>query len=521
MRKWIKPISFFSLLLSMSLLGPLNGCAPKVVSRPEVKPPPPLEKPEKMEEIVIPLIEEKKEPERLLTFSMRDSDIREALLAIAKTLNYNIVLDPDVSGKATIEVKRVTLEEALDALLTPLGLQYSKERNFIRISKLRRETRAFSLNYITTKRTGTSSVVSAITVGAGAAGAGGGGISTTDTADLWTEIESGLKNLVSEGGKFVINKMAGAIVVTDFPHILKNVAKFLEEVEGSVQRQVMIQAKLVDVTLSDEFKMGLNWSAITKLSKLHITGTLDGKMIAQTLSPGSGVFQIGMTDSNFSALLDAMAAQGKLNILSSPKISVLNNQKAVIKVSTSEVYFEVKTEVDPDTKKETTTPTSKTVDIGVVLEVSPRITNDGQIIMDIHPIITEKVGEATYESSSVKVTTPIVSVREANSVVKVRDGQTMILAGLIQEKRDETARKVPILGDIPGLGTLFSRTERSRQKSELVVFLTPTILTGKRVEDLSEEELRKLISTYPEEEFKKSFMEDLFKKEQKRLRQEK
>ncbi len=504
-------------LLFISLIVLSTGCAPspKMVPRPEVKAPPP---PEKMEELVVPLIEEKKEPERLLTFSMRDADIREALLALAKTINYNIVLDPEVSGKATIEVKRVTVEEALDALLTPLGLQHKKENNFLRISKLRKETRVFSLNYINTKRTGTSSMTSTIAIGA-AGGAGGGGISSSDSADLWGEVEAGLKNLISAEGKFTINKMAGTIMVTDFLTNLKNVAKYLEEVEGSVQRQVMIQAKLVEVTLNDEFKMGLNWSAITRLSRLKLTGTLSGgKMIAQTLTPGTGVFQIGISDHDFSVLLDAMAQQGKVNILSTPKISVLNNQKSAIKVTTSEVYYEIKTDIDPLTRKETTSATSKTVDIGIVLEVVPQISSEGQIIMDIHPIITEKVGDSILETATVKLSTPILAVREANSVVKVRDGQTMVMAGLIKEKRSEKDTKVPVMGSIPVLGALFTRSEKTGQKSELVIFLTPTILTGKRIEDLSQEEMRKFIST-PEGQFKENLMEDLFREERRIFKQ--
>ena len=393
---------------------------------------------------------------------------------------------------------QVTAEEALDALLTPLGLQYKKENTFLRISKLKKETRVFSLNYISTKRSGAGSMSSTITVGAVGATAGGG-ISSSDSADLWGEIEAGLKNLISGEGKFVINKMAGAIMATDFPPHLKNVAKYLEEVEGSVQRQVMIQAKLVEVTLNDEFKMGLNWSAITRLSSLNIAGTLSGgKMIAQTLSPGTGVFQVGISDHEFSALLDAMAQQGKVNILSTPRISVMNNQKSAIKVTRSEVYYEIKTDIDPVTRKETTSATSKTVDIGIVLEVVPQISAEGQIIMDIHPIITEKVGDSILETSTVKLSTPILAVREANSVVKIRDGQTMVMAGLIQEKKSEKDTSVPVLGRIPVLGALFTRTERSGQKTELVVFLTPTILTGKRIEDLSREELKKLSFTYPE-----------------------
>ncbi|MBU1208876.1 MAG: hypothetical protein KKH04_18445 [Proteobacteria bacterium] len=480
-------LPLFCILLGISFMGiSFSGCAApaKIVPKPVVVTPPPA--PEKLEELVVSQIEEKKEPERLLSFSMREADVREVLLSMSKTLGYSMVLEPDVSGKVTVEAKRVTFEEAMDAMLTPLGLQHKKGNNIIKVSKMKRETRFFFLNYITSKRSGSSSITSSIAIGGGG---GGGGISTTDSADLWTDIENGLKGFLSEGARVAINKMAGVIVVTDYPPNLKNIGNFLEKVEGSVQRQVMIQAKVVDVTLFDDFKLGLNWSAITKFSALKIKGTLSGgMMIAQNLSPATGVFQIGLSDTDFSALLDAMATQGTLNILSSPKISVLNNQKAVIKASRSEVFYEIRSEIDPITKVERITPSPKTVDIGVVLEVIPQISADGNIVMDIHPIITEKVGESTFEHLTTKISTPILTIRETNSVVKIRDGQTMVLAGLIQERTEDKKTEVPILRSLPLVGSLFKQTMKSGRKSELVIFITPTILAGKKIEELSREE---------------------------------
>lgn len=148
-KKWV-----FVFLGGFALIALLGSCAAphKEVPKPVLKPSPlPSPQPEKLEEIVVSLMEERKEPERLLSFSLRDTDIRKALLALSKTIGYNMVLDPDVSGKATAEVKRVTPMQALDALLAPLGLQYKIEDNFIRISRPRRETRIFRLNYITTR----------------------------------------------------------------------------------------------------------------------------------------------------------------------------------------------------------------------------------------------------------------------------------------------------------------------------------------------------------------------------------
>lgn len=442
-----------------------------------IKPPPQREK---MEELVVPMIEDRKGTEKLITFSLRDADIRETMLSISKTIGCNITLDPDITGKATADVKNVTLTEALDAILTPLNLQYKKENNVIRISKLTPETRFFKVNYIDVIRTGSSNLTTFLNVASG--GGGGGAIASTSMSDVWKDLESGIKGLLSEKGIILINKSSGIVMVTDIPSNLKKVASYLEKIEGSIQRQVMIQARIVAVTLTKEFQMGIDWSKISAISGIK------GE-VSQSLSPSTGLFQIGLSEGDFSLLFDAMSTQGKVNILSSPRISTLNNQKAAIKVVKSDVFFEVQRELDKDARTTTTSTTSKIVDIGIILEVTPQISGDGQIIMDIHPIITEKVGDATFESKDVNISTPIVTVREANTVVKALDGQTMVIAGLIQEKADVQKRKVPFLGDIPGLGVLFGQTKNSSEKNELVIFLTPTILAGKNIDELTREEL--------------------------------
>ena len=318
--------------------------------------------------------------------------------------------------------------------------------------------------------------------------------------------------MISEKGNLVINKLANIILVTDFSTNLKSIASFLEEVEGSAQRQVMIQAKVVEVTLSDQYKMGLDWSGISRMGSTH--GTLSGNMsFAQSLSPGTGVFQMGVSNHDFTVLLDAMAQQGQLNILSSPKISTLNNQKAVIKVGREEIFFEpeydVVTTTDPhtgeikDTRSVLSSVEPQTVTIGVVMDVTPQISSDGYINMHIHPSVTDLVRTEEFKlQGEVYATAPLIDIRETDTVVRAREGQTIVIAGMMQDKKKETVTRTPLLGDIPGLGALFRNTEQEKQKTELVILLTPTVLVGKRIEDLSREELRRL------EEAKRKFHRD-------------
>ena len=426
-----------------------------------------------------------------------------------------------------MELKDVTMKESLDTLTSLLGLEYEVKGKVIRVFRPKMETRIFTLNYITTIRKGTGKLKAVTGVsgyegrggGRGEGGAGGeearGGSTIEtgpDTADIWKEIEEGLKTMISEKGNLVINKLANIILVTDFSTNLKSIASFLEEVEGSAQRQVMIQAKVVEVILSDQYKLGLDWSAISRIGSIQ--GTLSGGMsVAQSLSPGTGTFQFGVSNQDFTVLLDAMAQQGQLNILSSPKISTLNNQKAVIKVGREEIFFEpeydVVTTSDPlpgeikDSRSVLSSVEPQTVTIGVVLDVTPQISSDGYISMNIHPSVTDLVRIEEFKlQGEVYATAPVIDIRETDTVVRVREGQTIVIAGMMQDKKRETVTRTPLLGGIPGLGALFRSTDQEKQKTELVILLSPTVLVGKRIDDLSREELRRL------EEAKRKFHRD-------------
>ena len=435
-------------------------------------PPPPVV--EKLKELTVsPIEEEIKEPEQLYTLSFREADIHEILTVLARESKLNMVVDSDVRGKATVDLKDVTLIRALDCLLTPLGLQYKRSANVIRVSPVRMQARIFSLNYPTIKRVGSGAT-------AGITGRSGLGkekevtgssikVETSDTADLWKEIAEGLKGLSSQNGRLVINKISGSILATDFPQNLARIAEFLETIEGSAQRQVMIEARIIEVTLSDDYQMGLNWSAV------RIGGF---PILSQTVGVADKIFQMGISGGDFSAILDAMSTQGKIDILSSPKVSTLNNQPAIIKVAREDVYWERETTTSAGGRDTYSTP--RWITVGILLGVTPQISSEGWIIMDIHPSVTEKVGQSTSVEGDVA---PIMDVRETNMVVRVRDGQTIIIAGLLQKRKQNEVTGIPFLEDIPLLGHLFKRTVKTEKKTELVITLTPRIVVGNEIEN--------------------------------------
>jgi MSHA biogenesis protein MshL len=468
----------------------------------------------------------KGEPRKLFTLAVRDVDIRDVLRTFGKRTDLNIIVGPDVKGTVTADLKRVTLEEALSAVVSPLGLEYTRTGNFIRVFLPTLETRIFTVSYLSTTRTGGTSL-SATAGGArgGGIGAGGGGggsgagasssVSSADSVDFWGDIEKNLGNLISKEGKVVVNKTAGIVAVTDLPRNLQRVARYIELIEGSVQRQVLIEAHIVEVTLTRDYEAGINWSLIPRDLRIAPLGKVSGTLstttaaagtagtagaaataaavIGQTLATASTAFQIGFVTQAFgqtlNLLIRALSTQGQVNVLSSPRIATLNNQKAVIKVATDDVFFTTTRTREPTTGVETTTVTPQTITEGLVLDVTPQIADDNSVIMNIRPSISERVGQATSPDGS---TVPIISVRATDTVVRALDGQTVIIGGLMQQRKTRNQQGIPGMQDVPVVGSFFRNRVEQSNKTELVILLTPNVIIGRRTTDLSPRELELL-----------------------------
>lgn len=525
---------------------------------------------EKLEPMAISqIMDEKRAPVELFSFSAKGADIRDVLLAISKESKMNIIVDPEVKGEVTVDLKDVTLEQALNQILPQYGLDYKKEANFVRVFKPRIEmqTRVFTLDYLATKRIGSRTITAstgAITqtggggVGGGVGGIGGGGFAggvggagaaggggapaasfstliDSDSADIWCDIQDGLEAIIfgkpeyvtkserlpdnrqlqtritSRGGldekgdsgkRLLINKVSSTIVVTDYPENLNRVAEFLETLEGSAHRQVVIRAKIIEVTLSDEYQMGIDWEFIQNEIRLKdFTIPLSGSHFRKssgsfkfgketTATTGTtGTTAVTSTSVAFSDIIGALSKQGKIRVLSSPRIATLNNQKAIIKVARQDVFFSQFGVSGGLGGAGAPSILPATVDIGIILDVLPQIGNDGTLTMSIHPSVSEKVGEVPNPAGG---TFPIVDIRETDTTVRIADGQTAIIGGLMRESTDEQKIGVPGLKSIPLLGKLFSHTAITKKNAELVIMLTPTILVGKAVEELSGEERERL-----------------------------
>jgi MSHA type pilus biogenesis protein MshL len=450
--------------------------------------------------------EEFRKAARRYTLVMAGADARELFLSLAKENDFNLVLSPEVSGTVTMDIKGATAPEIMEEACALLGCRVEAYGKTVRVLPEKRVTRIFRLDYLLTNRAGSGSLTASTSTGGGSAtstgataaagvspGASGGEsesrntINTDEKFDLWAGILDEVQSLLSGGdARAVANRGAGTLAVTDYPQNLDRVSVYLEVLESRMRSGVVIETRILEITLDDETKYGINWTALPDLSRLSLSGGLSGGATArQSLPAGTTAFQIGVAGSRFNAVIDALAQQGQINVLSAPKVSTLNNQKAIIRIGRQDVFFRAVVTPATTTSAAFVTFTPDTITEGIILSVTPQIGRDGRIMLAIHPTITEKVGEAAAPDGN---TAPIVDVRETNTMVTVPDGETVFIGGLMQERTQEIVKSVPLLGDIPFLGVLFRNTDQKKKKTELVILITPRILAESGAAEIARDE---------------------------------
>ncbi|HET7321294.1 MAG TPA: pilus (MSHA type) biogenesis protein MshL, partial [Longimicrobiaceae bacterium] len=395
-------------------------------------------------------------------------------------------------------------------------------------------TRMFSLDYISMSRSGVGSTVvqrRLSSVGGGQVNSGvfnrfGSGtdlIQSVSVSDLWEQIRVSLDGLVfdapatdastgtatasangnvgynglarasgafsrvgEDGRRLIINPMSGTILVSAPVERLGQVARFLATVEASVQRQVLIEAKIVEVELNRHSEFGIDWSFMGTLGGTSVSGGATHPLpspTGTTNSSGGVEFTLGGAGDKVNVVLHALETQGDVRVLSSPRVSALNNQPAVINVTTDQVFFSVTRQpiLGPNggTIGFNTEVVPQQVAVGIVLNVFPQISADNTIIMNVRPVVTDLKAEKKIQlADDTQVSAPIIDRRESDTVVRVRGGETVVLGGLIQTSEGDESSGIPVLSSIPLIGGLFGGTSHSETRRELVIFLTPTIVAG-------------------------------------------
>jgi len=282
------------------------------------------------------------------------------------------------------------------------------------------------------------------------------------------------KVLTPNLGAVRLDKRTNTLVVTDVTRRMKDVQRVINAFDRKT-REVMIESKIIQVRLDDEFQMGVNWEVLfQQLANLSLKGTFPISPPVGPLGP-VGQLTVGtLADDNFTAVIQLLQTVGSTDVLSTPRISVVENEEAKILVGTREAFI---TSTVTQTQQAATTSEEVTfVDVGVSLTVTPTINQEGFVTMKIKPEVSSVTRTLTTASGN---QIPIVQTSTAETTIMVKDGVTIIIAGLIEDQSLNTTKKVPILGDIPILGAAFRSKEEEVIKSELVIFLTPTIISGK------------------------------------------
>ena len=449
---------------------------------------------------------------RLYDFRADNLELKTALAMFARANRLNIVPDNDLAGQVTLDVRELPLDEMMQALLEAADCVWYEKNNLIRVRNT--ETRIFNVDYLRLSRKNSVHNSADLNDGAsGGGGSGGGGsgssgggssgssgssggssggtsvsggggssvsLSAENPVDFWADLEKEVLTMLTPQGKSTVNKTAGLIQVTDRPSALKRLERYLTVTGSHVHRQVEIDAKVYDVTLSDQFQFGIDWNQAAKAygGQLNYGPSTLPQSIGSAAT-GPSALTLLFTNFNTTALVDALKLQGKVEVVTKPRIRTLNNQTALIKVGEERAFFSTATTYLPGTSQTTAIQQSQVqmVTFGTILSLTPQISSDGWISLDISPVLSRQTGvETTGNAATGQTTAPDMETKQATALVRVRDGTTILMGGLIQTENDKNERKIPLLGDIPYLGKLFTGTFTYKRKTELVILVTPHIV---------------------------------------------
>jgi TonB family protein len=451
-----------------------------------------------------------------VSLDLKGMDVIEVIKMLAAKGNLNIVLGGDVKGRVTIFLKSVDLMDAFEIILISNNLAYDRRGEIIYVMNQRdyermygekygekKDVMIFRLKYakaveVSKTLSQMKSKVGKIIVdeGSNTIVAIDNPMALVQMSDAMGSIDiptvtkifelkyskvADMKDKISESltkgiGTIQIDERTNKIIVMDLEKKIGDIERIVMAFDEKPQ-QVLIEAKIIQITLDDRFKLGVEWDTVIRQIQKELSLKSAFQLAAPHLfgPPGAEMILGSMGSGDVNVMVQVLKTIGDTNLLSSPRVTAINNQEAKILIGTSQPY--ATNTVVQTTGAATTGTNISFIDVGVKLYVTPTITKDGFITMKIRPEVSSSTANYSYGPVP-QTTVPIVQTTQAETSVSVKDGTTIIIGGLIKDERSDTVNKIPLLGDIPIIKTAFSNTDKRVQKQELVIFLTPHIITG-------------------------------------------
>lgn len=463
------------------------------------------------------------ETERRFDVSAHDVDAKVFFPSLVQGMPLSVAVHPDVQGTISLSLKGVTLSEAIQVVEDIYGYEVSREGRILRVFPAGMRTETFPLNYLYMERDGLS--VTSVSSGrisdsnnsnsnsnnnnsnnsgssnnnsnssngnnsssnGSSDSSNGTFIRSRTKTDFWGELKETLTAIIGDTGngrQVVVTPQAGLVTIRAFPSELRQVRTFLNSAESHLQRQVILEAKIIEVTLSDGYQQGIQWeNVLGHVGNTNVNfGTSKGPGLSDKITSAiGGVTSLSIKGSDFTTMINLLDTQGDVDVLSSPRVTASNNQKAVIKVGTDEYFV---TDVSSTTVAGATPVTTPQVELtpffsGIALDVTPQIDSDGNVLLHVHPSVIdvkEQTKDIKVSDASLELPLAQSEIRESDTVIRAASGDVVIIGGLMKSENTEVVSQVPLLGDIPFLGELFKNRSKQKKKTELIILLKPTVV---------------------------------------------
>ena len=453
--------------------------------------------------------------------SALQADIADVFQSLVADTPYSVLLHPDVSGKVTLQLKQVTLPETMALVKQLYGYDIRQQGLVYKVFPAGLRTETIAVNYLMLQRQGFSSIAvnsggvsqdsqsgqngqngqnnrvnnssqsagnnqNQAQFGQGQQQFNGSTIQSESKTDFWKDLEKAVATLLGDKPErmVVVTPQAGLVTVRGMPEEIATVKAYLGQSEQHLQRQVILEAKIIEVTLDDEFQQGINWqNAMMTLRNTGFNFSTSGGLASNAISSSlGGVTAISFNNADFNGVINLLETQGNAQVLSSPRVTAMNNQKAVIKVGQDEYFV---TDVSSDTTigagGTTSTPNISLQPFfsGIALDVTPQIDHNGSVILHVHPSVTETAEQSkTIRFSNEQVVLPLAqsNIRESDTIIRARSGEIVVIGGLMQTVTSDSESRTPVLSAIPVLGKLFTSVNKVEKKKELVILLKPTVV---------------------------------------------